>query len=424
MYRLAVALFVIAPLTIGAQTPKGAPPKEPTTEELIAQLGHKSFAVREKAMVLLRQRGPRLLPELKKALAGPDAEVRERLQVLTPELEKIAALTPKKITLDVKQKTILELAVELGKQGGFDVRVNGANSPTRYDFALKDVPFWDAVSQLQNATGYGIANYQYDKQLSFEKVQGATPFVVNHGPVRLELVHLHEDRDVTFNGKGNDGQPFKRYHVLTLRFRAYVEPRYMILDALPFQIDSATDQDHKPYTQVPLVKELRHGNNRWGQLFTFDTELRIQRTADSSTSIRELKGTLPLNLVVEKKPVIVSEDLSKASGTKFRIGNDNLQVTRANVHNTGGEVEMLIPARDGNSNSEHWHNRMILEDDAGLRFRDSGRGTSSSGTEYRVSVFFDVPGGVKIGPPKRFIVEDWITLTYSVPFTFKDIPLP
>jgi hypothetical protein len=73
MIRVWVAFVLFVPFTVVASDTK-----EPTTEELIAQLGHKTFTVREKAMVALRARGPSALPAMKKAFTGPDADSRTR----------------------------------------------------------------------------------------------------------------------------------------------------------------------------------------------------------------------------------------------------------------------------------------------------------------------------------------------------------
>jgi hypothetical protein len=68
--------------------PKAEVEADPTTSELIEQLGDRSFQVRKSAEASLRQRGADALAELRKAAAdGADAEVQWRARRLVREIE-------------------------------------------------------------------------------------------------------------------------------------------------------------------------------------------------------------------------------------------------------------------------------------------------------------------------------------------------
>lgn len=72
----------------------------PSTQQLIERLGSKRFSERKEAAALLRERGPNALPELRKALAHADQDIRQTAASLIAPIESIIALAPKRF--DVK----------------------------------------------------------------------------------------------------------------------------------------------------------------------------------------------------------------------------------------------------------------------------------------------------------------------------------
>ena len=80
----------------------------PVVGKLVQQLGDADFQKREAAMKLLEALGPAALPDLRKALGHPDAEVRRRLLELIPVLERTAALTPKRVSLHLDNRPMSE----------------------------------------------------------------------------------------------------------------------------------------------------------------------------------------------------------------------------------------------------------------------------------------------------------------------------
>ena len=68
-----------------ADKPDGQPV---SIDTLIAQLGDKSFRVRQAAGKALAERGEEALPALRKALESKDEEVYRRAEVLTQQIER------------------------------------------------------------------------------------------------------------------------------------------------------------------------------------------------------------------------------------------------------------------------------------------------------------------------------------------------
>ena len=162
-----------------------------------------------------------------------------------------------------------------------------------------------------------------------------------------------------------------------------------------------------------------------GQSTSF-SDVRLRRAGETPKSARLIRGTIPVRSVLIRRPVVVTSKLLESTGTTFRAGTDSLQITR--VQNQGGgsvEVQILIPydQKGDWSQVEKWYERFHIEDDAGNRFRDHGRGSQSSGNQYWISLYRGAPNG-KAGPPTKLIFEDWVVHDHAIPFEFRDVPLP
>src|SRR5437870_1068666 len=114
----------------------------PTAEQLIGQLGHREFRVREAANKTLLERGMSALPALRKAKDHKDPEVRRRIEALLAPLEAAAEVAPKRVTLHIKQRPLRDVIKDLAKQSGYkielwpDAQFNGDREKQPYSFDL------------------------------------------------------------------------------------------------------------------------------------------------------------------------------------------------------------------------------------------------------------------------------------------------
>src|SRR5262245_34548601 len=77
-------------------------------EDLIAKLGDKNFRIRQAAGKALEERGEEALPVLRQALGNDDEEIRRRVEVLTQKIERSVLLTPKRVSISMKDRPIDE----------------------------------------------------------------------------------------------------------------------------------------------------------------------------------------------------------------------------------------------------------------------------------------------------------------------------
>lgn len=403
-----------------------ADPAPPSIDKLVEQLGSRSYAERERATRALRERGPAALPALRKAAQGTDEEVRRRAETLIPGLEIEEALLPKRVTLTAADRRLTDVVQDLAKQTGFKLNAVGRADDPTVTADLKDVPFWEALEKAAKDTGKGVDFHPYDRSLHLVPAARRSPFVNVQGPFRLEVTWFHEDRDVDLAAPAGGEN---RSTGLTLAVSLLAEPRITLLKVHPAKVAEAIDSEGKslleptPPTGGPVAARSGRGSFR-GESVT-SADVRLRRASETAKTVKLVRGTIPVRAIVIRRPVVVAGKVLEAGGTSFKAGTDSLQILR--VNNQGGgsvEVEILVP-REESGNAREWHERFHLEDEGGNRFQMNGRGTSSDGRTYRISMYFSPPfNNKKVGPPARLVFEDWVIHDHAVPFEFRDVPLP
>ena len=420
--RLALTAAVLATLAVRVSA---ADPPTPV-EKLVEQLGHASFPVRERATKALRERGPDVLPALRKAMESNDEEVRRRAESLIPALEIEEALLPKRVTLKATDAPLTTILGDIEKQSKMKVTASG---PVRKaTIEVSDVPFWDALDQLGKAAGWAPSMQGYPVSMHLVPNTRRSPFVNIRGPFRLEMTWVHEDRDIDLTeSKTGAGGP--RTHGLTMAVSVLAEPRLTLLKVRPAKVDEAVDADGKSLIEPESksganpIQRLNRGTFRGEHLHSADIRL---RRAPGSKVAQVIRGTIPVNAILIRKPTVVTSKVMESTGTAFKAGMDSLSITK--VNNQGGgsiEVEVLVPRQDDGNRHQEWYDRFHLEDDAGNRFQMNGRGSSYNGREYRISMYFSPPFNKKVvGAPSKLIFEEWVVHDHAIPFEFKDVPLP
>ena len=441
MRHVLTATAILAIAAVGAQS---ADPPPPTVEKLIEQLGSRSFAERERATKLLRERGPAALATLRKARESKDEEVRKRVEVLIPPLEIEEALLPKRVTIKGESRPLDDVLRDIEKQTGYKLGRLGGEGGQRVTVAGNDVPFWDAVERMARDTGRSIGYDTHQRVVQLDAANDRSVFVNVRGPFRLESTWFHEDRDVDFTMavRGTDG---RRTHKLTLSVSILAEPRLTFLRIHPAKVEEALDSDGKsllepaPQSDLPAAggagkgvavlapapEKTPPGRGTFRGESTSFSDVRLRRASESAKSIRVVRGTIPVRTILIRRPVVVTSKVLESGGTSFRAGTDSLHIKQ--VRNQGGgsiEVEIQVPREEGGSYRE-WHERFSLEDEAGNKFQMNGRGSSSNGREYSISMYFSPPFNKNnVGAPAKLVFEDWVIHEHAIPFEFRDVPLP
>jgi hypothetical protein len=146
--------------------------------------------------------------------------------------------------------------------------------------------------------------------------------------------------------------------------------------------------------------------------------------------VKTLKGIIPVTVLAEQKPLLVTDKLLTSKGKKFKVGAATFTIDDVSkLSNNQYQVKMSFTEdnKDGNedySRIQSLQQRLEVQDDKGAKhnfyFNNFNWGGPNS-----AQVWFTVqPGDAKLGPPNRLIYYSWILMEHEVPFEFKNLPLP
>lgn len=148
-------------LAVGLTAPLAPTADTPAVGNLVARLGHDSFAERETASRELLKLGPAALDTLTAAAAvHPDPETRRRAAALVEQLRRssdtLALLTPKTVTLDYDRVPLGAALADLRTKTGVPLTLdqNGVADPLRpVTVKAGPMPAWEAVEAFCRAGG-------------------------------------------------------------------------------------------------------------------------------------------------------------------------------------------------------------------------------------------------------------------------------
>lgn len=414
------------------------PPRMLSIEQWIEQLGNRDFHLREKASRAIEAAGTEALPALRKARNHSDPEVRKRIEQWLPSLERAVLLSPKLVSLHVKDKPLREAIRALSQQTGYKLELfqDAVREKEVHTFDFERTPFWEALDRLCEASG-AVAQPSYgDEILRLQYQDRYSPFVFRHGPFRVAGQSLDYGRSIQFATLPRAPAPHDPHMNEHLRFMlsVSVEPRLPLLGLdEPRLIEAYDDQKHP---MLPPATNNAHSPRRFSHYYggyrtnTMTTQVNLGAASRGAKLIKQLRGVVPLTLIAEQKDVIVTDQILAAKGKKFPAGNLSFEIQDIKEKpNKQYEVKMLIVNQAANAGSDfNWYNslyyRTQLRDAKGTKFNIFGSGMSiNNNTSATVTFTFGQNGGAAAAPT-QLVYQDWTTLQHEVPFEFKDLPLP
>ncbi|MCE9561689.1 MAG: hypothetical protein K8U57_06500, partial [Planctomycetes bacterium] len=177
------------------------------------------------------------------------------------------------------------------------------------------------------------------------------------------------------------------------------------------------------------------GHNTYGNL-----NLNRSGAGNAATTIKSLKAKIGIILLSGVSPEIVIADPLKVKNKTFvgrtlevdfgsfvedanNKGNYNLEVTFRKLGVTEEDRQ------DYNWSNSVW-SKIDLQDAAGNRYQSYGPSNiNNNGTAVQVTIPYNANDRrtgkvIKLGPPVKLIVNEWLSVTHEVTFEFKDLPLP
>jgi hypothetical protein len=414
----------------------------PGLERLVEQLGDRDFRRRDAAAQQLEAAGVRALPLLRRALTHGDPEVRRRVAGLLPSIETTALLAPRRISLKFDRKPIRDVLDAVANQTGFKIE-HWTNNPAQvYSFDFADLPFWEALDRICRDAGLILQPGYGDDRLRLQPQSVYPPFVRYEGPFRFVANGFQLYRNIDFGLVGPGAHLNSRSETLTFTFSVYVEPRLPLLGMGEVKLNAAYDSERN--TMLPPVgggeapEGLALGGrvgrwvSRYGNGYRtvhLQTQVNLNRPSEKASSVRLLRGTLPVTLLAEQKPVVLTDAVLGAKGKKFSVGSTTFHVEDiAEQPNKQYQLKLAVTEESkDNPNDYTWMNalyqRIELQDAKGTKYQVAGSSWGNSGPNNVQLTLTYAPQG-NAGPPAKFIFFAWTTLQHQVSFEFKDLPLP
>ncbi len=357
---------------------------------------------------------------------------------LIPSLEIAAVISPRRVNLKLANKNLREVFDEVTRQTGLKVDFWSNNPQQVYSFDLRNVTFWEAVDRISKDTGLVIQQGYGDDRIRLSQQNGFVPHVAYDGAFRYAANNINQSRSVDLSIINRDTGPARRQDSLTFSFSVFVEPRLALLGLGDVKLTAAYDNEKN--SLLPAANQgndgMMFGARRWSagrygnRSTSYQTQVNLNRVSEKATTIKTLRGTVPVNLLTEQKPVVVADKILSAKGKKVTIDSTTISIGDVIVQpNKQLQVKLSITENNNDLNDYSWMNTMYqriqLFDEKGNQYQVYGSSWGNNAPNHVDMTFTygQPPNAVATGPGK-LVFTSWHTLTHQLNFEFKDIPLP
>jgi hypothetical protein len=443
-----VACLGLAAVGTAEPPPDKAPPAPPaglTVEQLIEQLGDDDFRKRDAAVLLLQEQGVQVVPALRKVLNHPDPEVRKRVAELIPFIETRAILAPRRVSLKVENKPLKAIFDEIAKQTEYKIEYGANGAEANYSFDFKDLTFWEAIDRICEQAGLVVQNGYGDATVRLYQQEGHAPYVHHDGSFRFVATGFHQYRTVNFGVVGKGSVPVQRSESLTFSFMVFAEPKLPLLGVGEVKLTAAYDTE-KNSMLLPANPNVDEGvffpggfrgrglGARYGggnRTFSLQSQVNLTRPSEKVSGVKLIRGSIPLLLLAEQKPVVLTDKVLSAKGTRSRVGTTSFVIEDVTaMANKQVQIKLTVTEENkDNPNDYSWMNslfqRLELQDDKGNKFQPYGTNWGNTAANLvEITLTYAPPGNVKDAASTKLIFQQWTTLPHQVTFEFKDLPLP
>ena len=310
-----------------------------------------------------------------------DPEVRRRAGELIPILETTGSLALSLLSLDVEQQTVAQILDELGRRTTYKFQQWGGNDAHRlYTFHLDKVPFWRAIDQISQTCGLVLQQGYGDEWLRFQAQDAVVPHIHYDGAFRFVATSFQYYRSVNLTPLPKSGPPSQPSESLTFSFSVFSEPRLPLLGIGQPVVEVAYDQDRRSLLPPNsgqtnnVVMGCSDGGNRSYQQ---QTTVTLNPTGERSRTLKFIRGVLPVTILLEQKPEVVTDNLLVRKGKDSTVGGVRFNIE--DVTESPGpqyQIKMNLTNEEAKAaaNDYSWqnslHQRLEVQDGAGEQVSD------------------------------------------------------
>lgn len=421
---------------------------DPAIAQMIEDLGSDDWRTREKAGRDLTAKGEKALPQMRKAMLATDnPEVQRRLAILVRKLDRERLTEPKRVTLTAKDQTPKQIFDEIAKQTGYRLEFGGGGPETKHSFEFKNTPFWQAMDAVANAAGFTVYAEYDDDTIRVYNQDSTNPYVAYAGPFRLLATNISTNRSVQLSGISKRGGTPRANEYMNLNFQIQSEPKNPMLGIMQPELLEAKDELGgsllPPQERNNIRSNYFNGGYRGHNTYM---SVNLTRGDRAATTLKSLKGRVGVVLLSATVPELVVTDPLKVKKKSFTGRTTELEVEGVDedANQKGVYLVSLVAKKRGQNDpdqlrgnedyiwSQSLWQRMELFDEKGNKYFCYGPTVhnNNNGSVQLVVQFgpndrrTGRPGAAKLGPPAKFTLNEWLTVTHEVNFEFKDIPLP
>jgi hypothetical protein len=439
---LAVLVAPVLLTPAWALPPLRSVPPPPPVDPLIQRLGHRDFHVRQAASKAIAAIGGPALPALQKAQTVADAEVRRRIEGLIARVERDMALSPKRITLHMEKKPIRDVFSAVAKQTGFKIPVDGVPTGPQgtalHSFHFDKAPFWEAFDQICEAGGLALQQNMNDDTMRLHVQDSHAPFTSYNGAFKVVATGFNYSRNTYFGQvyRRAGFQNFRGQESLALNLLIGSEPRLPILKVGKVKLSCARDElDGNMVSNGPVHmylwedEDYYYGGQRRG--FLHHATVRLAWTTKACKTVKAMKGVVPVTVLADQKPTLVTDRLLASKGQKLRVGPATFQIDDIQAM-ANKQYQIKVTYNEDSSDNSYDYSRiqslqqrLEVQDEKGNKHPSYLRflmfNSPSSG---QFTITTQTNSNAKVGPPAKLVFQLWVQMQHDVPFEFKDLPLP
>jgi hypothetical protein len=421
------------------------PRPAPSVERLIDQLGSRDFRTREAASRALGALGIEALPALRKGRSHSDPEVRRRLDELIPPLERAVTLMPRRVSLHVTNKPIREVIAEIGRQTGYklatwpDGAANDERGKLLYTFHFDRLPFWEALDRVCEASGIVLQQNWGDEQLRLFFQDSYVPFTFYDGPFKVVATGFNYSRNNSFGQlprhPAQQFQPgMQNFESLQVNFLIAVEPKLPIIRPGMVRLTEAVDEEGNS-----MLPPASAGGNNWAvshyyggyyRNYLHQTQANLLWPSKTSRTVKRIRGVVPVTLLADQKPTLITDKLLTSKGKKFTVGSATFHIEElTEMPGKQYQIKMSV-TEDAKDNLQDYsriqslQQRLEVQDDKGQKEQFYFNMFNWNGPSHGQVTFTVQPSPGKAHPPSRLVYYSWSLLEHEVAFEFRNLPLP
>jgi hypothetical protein len=426
-----------APAAQPAPATRPAPATQPTTQPspevlaLIEQMGAEKFQARVHAQAELVKMGAAAEPALKAAASdSPSAEIRARATAAVSEIDQNLADAPTYITLHVKDAKGGDVLKEFTRQAKVRVmgwpeffwngQAPGLIPPVTLD--LDHVPFWEAIRALCKVTRTHPQFIGQGQPSDISLVQGNSGEWDVQGRFAFEPTSISHDSSVDLiNGGANRND--------ALAFTVFIDPKLHSASIDPPHLTVAEDEHGTSLLPPDGANAAGFYSQGFQQMWSFTANAPLAFPANFGHTLARLEGTVTVHVPMDVQMLKIP-DLAKAVGTTTTAGNRMVDVVSCSMNGNNILALHLSISKLGHSGGpiepgglfQDFQQARVI-DARGTQLNLMGGGTGSDTTiDWQGQCN---SGGRPLKPP--FSLQWEITTkieSVTVPFKFKDLPLP